>query len=753
MDKIDIRKIEEALAFTEAFRCFENEDIAIREAMCLKAQYPAILQGIQENDLYAGRSIYSYAGFKHSGLQGDFGYYCDKKQILKDIDDGLIPQSYHEKLYEMIDFWKGRTATDIFKALDNNDQPTGIKNALVDFGEVENEKTVGYAAFYIQRMAEINLDFEKLLKIGLPGMFEMVRNGREKAVSEKKDDKIFTGMELCLDLFADMCRYYSNMALEKAAYLDDGKRKYELVEMSSILLKIIDDKPGTLREATQLFWIYAILSGVDNFGRMDMYLGDFYANDLDSGRIDKTEATRLIQSLWRQIASIFPISGRVVIGGMGRPNEKNADRFALEAIEATRVVKEDSPQLSLRFYKGMNPEIYEKALDSISEGRTFPMLYNDDTNVPAVANAFNVSMEEAKQYIQSNCGEFSIDHKSISSPNSGFSYLKVLEVTLFNGIDLLTGKPMGIETGKFSSFQTFDEFWSAYRRQLEFLMKIAADKVDRIYKTIEKTSCHLFACMLFDDCIEKGTGLVQGARYKGTHIEAHSCISAADSITAIKQLVYEKKEINPKKLLEILRANFTGYEKERHMMLGIPKYGNDEADADNMAVAVYDLINKATNEQGKRLNLHFALATHISVDLYVYLGKFCGASADGRMAFKPTTNGNNPIPGNDRNAITSLLNSMVKLKPSNTGGQTHHLKFGKDLFKNYRDKLEALLNVYFDNGGSQLSIAVMDRGDLENAMKEPEKYADLMVRVGGFSARFVTLPRELQEDIMARTIY
>lgn len=757
MTGYDTKKLDAAIRFTEAFCKYEVEHIAICEAMCLRAQYPTILTDIQDRDLFAGRSEFGFVGFKYSYGEGEIGYFCDERLIQSELEKGNVPENYQKKIVEVIEFWRGRTTLDVLKSIDKYAFPPEVNNALMYPGEGKDWTKEIFIATYMPRMAEININFEKLLKLGIPCMQKLIEEHKEKADRENVDVKLYEAMKMCLDLLVDVCRYYACMARNTASAVNNLKRKQELMDMAEILEKITTDKPETFREAVQLFWLYGLLTFVDNFGRMDVYLGDFYARDIDAARITEEQALYMLQSLYGLINDMHPGSGRIIIGGMGRPDEENADRFALLAIEALRRIQWGSsmisPQLSLRFYKGMNPAIFARALDVIGEGFTYPMLYNDDVNVPAVASAFGVCMEDAQQYIMSNCGEFSLDHRSISSPNGSISYLKALEVTLFNGADPISGKPMGIKTGEFTGFKTFEELWEAYKKQVEFFITLIADRMAAIYQTTGKTSCHLFACMLFDDCIEKGKGLISGARYLGMDIETHGLMCVSDSLTAIKTLIFDKKVITHERLLEALKANFKGYERERRIMLEVPKFGNNDAEADNTALNLYNCINSITSEQSKRLNIDFCLASHISVNGYVQLGKFIGASADGRMSGRPVTNSGNPIPGNDRSGITALMNSMSKLEPLNAAGQVNHLKLSRNMFTKHRDKLEALLNSFFENGGCHLCIAVLDRGELENAMKEPEKYPNLMVRVGGFSARFVTLSREVQEDILARTLY
>ena len=211
--------------------------------------------------------------------------------------------------------------------------------------------------------------------------------------------------------------------------------------------------------------------------------------------------------------------------------------------------------------------------------------------------------------------------------------------------------------------------------------------------------------------------------------------------------------MTPEKMFQALTSDFEGCPKEKRLMLDAPKYGNDDYEADKMALELFTLVNSIIGVQAEKLGVDFSVTSHISVDAFVIAGLRVGATPDGRNAGKPTSNSTNPIPGNDRNGITALLNSMSRIKPGNSGGQVNHLKLSRDMFGKNRKHLDALLNTFFENGGGHMCIQALNRADLENAFREPEKYPNLMVRVGGYSARFVSLSKELQEDILARMQY
>ncbi len=443
----------------------------------------------------------------------------------------------------------------------------------------------------------------------------------------------------------------------------------------------------------------------------------------------------------------------MIIGGKGRTNEANADRFALLAMEATRLVIETEPQLTLRFYKGQNPALMAKALDVISEGRTFPMIYNDDINIPAVANSFGVNEAEATNYLPYGCGEYCLDHRGFGSPNCGFSMLKALEATLNNGIDPLTGQELGLGFGEFSSFETFDDLFTAYKKQIEHHLFHLAQRQALEYKAEHDSAAFLYVSMLYDDCIEKGRSLVnRGPVYTGGIVETFGMVNTADSLAAIKKLIYEDKVMTPEKMLATLNADFEGCEAEHRLMMSVPKYGNDEDYVDEIMQAVSHHVATACQGLGDRVDLDYFLVVNINNFANVAFGNVTAASADGRREGSPYANGNTPTAGNDTKGVTAFLNSIVKPDPSVHAGYVHNMKFSEQMFSQERPKLEALLNTYFAKGGTQAMITVVSRGDLENAMAEPEKYRNLIVRVGGFSARFVELNREVQIDIINRTL-
>ncbi len=737
--------------FTETYQQHIQDHPAIREACCLRVQYEYLFDPIRPGDLFAGRTHYLPIGFGLEDAAGGPVYYCYDSHILPDL--GILPPQERQPILEMIEFWK--TEATIAGKLIHRLPPATLK------------ATSNRIAEMMGRLSGTLLDYEKLTRIGLPGLQAEILAARK----QNGDLPLYTGMEMALDLLKEVINSYSGQARALATAAKDELEEQDYLEMATVLDAVAVRPPKTLREAVQLTWLYTMISGTVNYGRMDVYLGGFYIADVDSGRLREAGALRLMQSLWQLIADRKTVfNGRVFIGGRGRPDEASADRFALLALEATRTVIEIEPQLTLRFYQGMNPVLMAKALDMLGEGRTFPMLFNDDVNIPAVEKGFGVPAVYAEQYLPYGCGEYCLDHLSFGSPNCSLNLLKVLEVVLHHGRDLLTGEQIGLDPADVSLrggrslpneaisldalFPSFDDLFSAYKRQVEYSVGALADRHKFEYQVEDESAAFLFASMLYDDCISRGKSLVGGGvRFRGGIIETYGMVNAADSLTAIKSLVYERKVMTLQQMVTALDADFAGFDREYRLMRLVPKYGNDEPAADGMLCALSDHIAKHTHAQAKRVGLDYFMIVNINNHMNVGLGAQTGASAEGRRSRAPLANGNTPTAGNDTQGVTAFMNSVVKPDVNLHAGYTQNMKFSKFTFRNERTKVEALLNTYFANGGAQAMITVVGRGEMEAALLEPEKYRNMIVRIGGFSAQFVELNPEIQRDLIARTLY
>ena len=753
MQKIDDFSME--LNFTEAYRNNINEHIAIREAKCHAAQFPAVLTEIQDNDRLAGRTFWGWVGFSPHNAPGGaaYGYFCHEQKIIEAIERGNIPIEQRDGVHEMLHFWKSETSkAKVEAAFTEKMLPVLFRDEIVSLPY--NFKPL--IANPIYRMAGVFVDYEKLLRLGIPGLKAEITEYKEKSKASGGDYKLYEGMLMALDVYMDSCHHYEKQAIEKATACTDPKRKKELLQLAKVLKNNAAYKPESFYEALQLSWLYTLICGSLELGRVDVYLGDFYVNDIDNGIITEEEALSLMHSYWRLINDLFrDVDGRVIIGGRGRKNEENADRFALLVLETMRTYgRAILPQTTLRFYDGMNPELMEKSITLIGDGHTFPLLYNDDVLVPGVAAAHDVPLEDAEQYMPLGCGEIVIDHMGFGTPSGSLNVLKALDVTLRNGVDHITGKQLGLQTGHLKDFKSYEEFFEAFKKQLAFFIEILADHEDLEYVESGKQAPYLYLSMLYDDCIGRGKAIFDGGiRYLGGSLESFGSVNTADSLTAIKKMVFDDKLISPERMIEALDHNFVGFAKEHKLMKDCPKYGNDDAYADDIMVDLHNFMCNNIRDQRERTNLDWYLNVLINNKQNTILGRWVGATPDGRKAGREMANANTPAGGNDKKGITALVNSLVKPSHKIHAGTVQNMRFGRDFFTNSRPQFEVILDTYFKKGGAQAMITVINRGDMENALMEPEKHQDLFVRIGGFSARYIDLPRDVQLEILSRVTY
>jgi len=721
--------------FTRVHKACAGQPIASREAACLRVMYPLLCPAIEPADAFAGRTLvmeYRGVGFTPDitlyGQAHGMGYFYREDVFQKALSEAAGDAEETQAILDMMAYWEKENTTAHVKA--------AYTDRIREYLPSDSFAGDVGAGFPLYRMTGAFVNYELLVKEGLPGLKAMVARQEQNAFSKALLD--------VLDLMAEVSLHYARQAEEL------GKHK-----LAQALTNISQKAPRTLREAIQLSWLYSCLSGVMDYGRMDVYLGDFLVNDLDAGRIDKTEALEMIVGLWKlMVARKTVYHGRVIIGGLGRPNERNADEFALLAMEASRIVKHIEPQLTLRLHPDQDPRLYEKALEVIATGATYPMLYNDEVNVPSVMTAFDISEADAQQYMPFGCGEYIIDHKSFGSPNGVINMLKALEVTLFDGVELIKGQKMGLSEGGLLAFDTFEELYAAYKRQIAHYIEVLAEVQKIILVETGNQAPFLMMSLLYDDCIERAKGMLEGGlEWLGANLESYGNTNAIDSLQAIREVVYEKQLVSRETLLNALRHDFEGYEDVRKLLIGAQKYGNNLQEVDALSVDLHDFEARHIRDQATRVGLSSHLMVVINNSANTYLGRWTGASTDGRKAREFMANANNPVGGRDNRGVTAMLLTLAKFPNAHHAGTVQNLKLSSSLFEEQPQKVKALIDTYFKMGGSQLMITVLSRGDLEDAIKNPDKHRNLLVRVGGFSAFFVTLEDDVQQEVLSRTLH
>ena len=753
------------LNFTRTHRESSEVDPAVREARCLRAMFPDALSPIESaRDLLAGRFIatpgvdkvlYEWDARQHNipavgflpltpGSGASAGYYCHETVLRKKIADLQPDAATREELESVIDYWKIHGLPEICR----REYPEAMQEAL-PYDSIAGKEAAN-PAHPLVRMTGPMYDNGKLVRLGLPGL----RDAVAKAAAKYPDTPaLFEGMTEVLDLVADVCRFYAKQAREFAANPDNWQQAETMEELAQVLENIAHKPPASFYEATQLVFLYGVVSGAYSWGRLDDALGGWLSHDLDKGVLTEDTALDLLCSFWTIMNDNgAPYDNRVIIGGRGRRDEASADRFARLAIEATRRTRLPLPQLSLRFHKDQNPALYELALTAIGEGCTFPILYNDDVNVPSVAHAMKVPTVDAEQYVPYGCGEYVLYRKSFGTPSGIFNHTKVLECLIRNGEERLTNRICGPQLGQLRDYRSFDDLFAAYEKALDYWIALMAEQQKLEYEIVGRECRYLLWSILYDNCLEQGKAMFGGGlAHLGGTLESYGQINAADSLLAIKKAVFDEQWCTAEALIQALDQNFEGSEALREKLLSVPKYGNNDPEADAMAVRIHEATCLKTRAQAARVGLDSYLIVIINNQANTVLGGHTLASADGRLAFDSLANANNAAPGMDRSGLTANLLSLTKLRPDIHAGAVQNLKLSPEWFGRQIEKLKALFTVYFEKG-AQLMVTVVNAGDLERAMAEPENYPNLMVRVGGFSARFVELPPAVQREVLRRTL-
>lgn len=751
-----------AVKMTNTYRQYRHASPQLREAMCMKALYPEGLMDLRETDLYAGRAdVDGDSSFVRLPVvfnpkkESQGGYYCSLN-TLKEYKT-LYPERV-EEIDDLIEFWK-KEAT--FVKI-REEAPPAIHDYLMPYmieldedhymrkGNPKKPLGTGFiSGGFDTRMAGVMPDFSIVLKSGIPGLLKKIDH--YEAINGA--NAFYEAARLSLEMVLDTLEHYRAQA-EALIATAAPENVENLKTIAQILENLKHRAPHTLREAIQLVVIFCALIFVDEFGRIDMYLGDFLAHDLDTGILTEEEAINLILGFWRYInETCGAYDTRVIIGGMGRHNEANADRFALLAMEATRRYHEIKPVLTLRLYQDQNPALYEKALDVIAEGCIYPTLYNDDVIVPGAVKSMDLPLEDAVDYAPLGCGEFILAQgKSVGSPNSTFRMLKALEAALHGGRDGVSGNLIGVPTPEAEELDTFEKLYDAFLKQLDARLAIDAEYHAWNRKITARECGFVLMSLLMRDCIENGADIMHGGiRYFGSNLEGFGLTNTINSFAVIKKLVYEEKKYTLKELVHILDVNFEGYEEDRKLFLSIDKFGNDKAWVDDMKLPIEAFLNERANYYAKRNGLHYCTVASVNPG-GITIGPSTAASADGRKCGEPFALANSPMPGTDVSGLTAMLLSTAKADPRN-GGYVTNMHLSRETITQQREKVSDLFKTYFRIGGQQLNINCFSKNDLKNAIKEPEKYRHVIVRISGYSARFVDLDPITQNHLLNRTIY
>lgn len=711
----------------------------MREVECLKVLYPKLLRKIEPDDLIAGRLDFLPIGFGTVTSVGGVGHYCVFKK-LRAFRDQLLDEADRLRVDRLYAYWLDHDLKTQFNREVLTDDTLGM---FID---------CDYPMIATARLSGMMLDYPKLLEKGIGGL----RSELQQQLAAQPGNPFCQAGLGCLDLFVDCASHLQQDALRQMVTAD-AQRSQELERIRRGLEHIKENKPATFHEAMQLCWLFALLAGVINYGRLDDYLGPYLAADLDAGRLTEAEAYRYLEALWRMIENRrTTVNGRIIVGGKGRKHPAEADLFLHIAMRVAKNNRYVEPQFTLRFDKDTSDAVWDEALDALGAGATYPTLYNDEVNVPAVAYGMRLDEETAAQYVPFGCTEFVIQGQSTGTPNICINLLKLLTIYMNEGIDPMDGKRKSgpVACRKLEAYSTFEAFYEGYKQLLDYYLDLAVRAQYHSYEVMNREVGFLFTSLLTDDCIARGKALLDGGvRYLGGTNETYGNINTSDSLWAIRDLVFQRKKYTLRQLGDALLANFAGYEMLRKDCLAADKYGNDLDTADGMANDLYEFVAKGVRDRGIAIGMQYFLIVISNNQLNTEWGNRTGASPDGRLAGMYMNPANNPQGGANRSGPTAMLNSLARFDAKYHAGSVQNIKFSPAMFNENRAVIKSLFQTYFAKGGCHLMVTVVDKGVLEDAVAHPEKYPDLIVRVSGFSAVFVDLSPNIQQELLSRVLY
>jgi formate C-acetyltransferase len=756
--------IEQAKIITRIYQENDNLPVKIKRAKALAASLSEMQISIDPEELIVGNRTYdSRAGvvFPEAGI----------KWLAKEIDnlpdrpqDPFLVRNEDAVYFKTIiqPYWCGKTMED---------------DIHISFGEEISE---------LEKVVKINQKdhaqghicpkVEDWLKFGPTGLLKKTNEILELASDEHK--VFYKSVSTTLEAASKFIYRYGKLASDMAKNQDNDSLRLNLEEIADVCKKLVENPPETFREALQSVWfLFVILhmeSNASSFspGRMDQYLFPFYKKDIESGRIDNIKALELLDALFIKFNQIvymrnadsakyfagFPIGFNVTIGGQKKNGDDATNELSYLILKTQDHIRLPQPNLTARLHKNSSDEFISECSRVIGLGNGMPQIVNDESIIPAL-DSIGITHEDSLDYVLVGCVELSTQGNYLGwSDAAMFNLVKVLELTLNDGICMISGKQTGLKTGSLDKYTDYSSFENAFRKQIDFFTKkmiLACEAVERSHQL------HLpspFLSAVVDDCLANGTDVTAGgAKYNMSGIQLIQVANIADSLAVLKKLVFEDKVINKETMLDALRNDFAGNETLRRQCINsVPKYGNDVKWVDELGAkwVTYFAGRIKQHRNFRRGVYHMGLYT---VSAHVPMGQNVGATPDGRLSQTPLADGGmSPMYGRDKLGPTAVLNSVSRI-PSHlaTNGTLLNMKFLPSFFNNDsdREKFSSLLKAFICLPINHVQFNVVTTQELKNAKADPESYRGLTIRVAGYTAYFTELAEDLQDEIIKRTTH
>ena len=804
-----------AKLLTESYKATENEPIITRRAKAFAHILRHIPIIIRDDELIVGsstlapRGCQTYPEFSYQWLEDEL----DTVET-RSADPFYIAEETKEELREVHKYWKGKTTSELALSYMAPEAVRAIEHNIFTPGN-----------YFYNGVGHVTVKYEEVLAVGYEGIIKKA----EQELSEcnvgdgdyAERSHFLQAVILSCQAVIEYARRYSALAQEMAERCTDAARKEELLRIAENCSRVPAKGAQNFYEACQSFWFVQQLIQLESSGhsispgRFDQYMYPYYKKDMENGNISREFAQELMDCIWVKLNDLnkcrdavsaegfagYSLFQNLIAGGQNKEGEDVTNDLSFMCIQASMHVRLPQPSLSVRVWNGSPHEFLIKAAELTRTGIGLPAYYNDEVIIPSLQNR-GLSLEDAREYNIIGCVEPQKAGKTEGWHDAAFfNMCRPLELVFANGED--KGEMVGVPTGEVTEMSSFEEFYNAYKKQMEYCISLLVN-ADNAIDVAHAKRCPLpFLSCMVDDCLKRGKSVQEGgAVYNFTGPQGFGIANMADSLFAVRKLVYEEKKVTMEEMKEALAWNFgkgldqqlvsdtaeavlrkmkdagqkidentvssilkavmnaqpgeekmKRYEEIHNMIEEVPKFGNDIPEVDYFARDVaYTYTKPLQNYKNPRGGQFQAGLYPVSAN--VPLGGQTGATPDGRYAHTPVADGVSPSAGKDVNGPTAAATSVSRLDHFIvSNGTLFNQKFHPSALSGREglEKFVALIRSYFDQKGMHMQFNVVDRDTLLDAQKYPEKYKHLVVRVAGYSALFTTLSRSLQDDIIRRT--
>lgn len=815
-EKLPVIESARAVLITESYAQTEGEPIITRRAKAFEHILKNLPIIIRENELIVGsttiapRGCQTYPEFSYEWLEAEF----DTVET-RSADPFYISEETKKQLKEANRYWKGKTTSELATSYMAPEAIKAIEHNIFTPGN-----------YFYNGVGHVTVQYEKVLEIGYEGIIALVQKELDKChVGDgdyAKKSHFYEAVIRSCEAAITYANRYASLAKEEAEKCNDPVRKDELLQIAKNCANVPAKGATSFYEACQSFWFVQQLLQIESSGhsispgRFDQYMYPYYKADLEAGKITREFAQELMDCIWvklndlnkcRDAASAEGFAGyslfqNLIAGGQDKYGNDVTNDLSFMCIEASMHVMLPQPSLSVRVWNKTPHEFMIKAAELTRTGIGLPAYYNDEVIIPTLLNR-GLTLEDAREYNIIGCVEPQKAGKTDGWHDAAFfNMCRPLELVFSNGFD--KGELVGIQTGDVTKMTSYEQFFEAYKKQMEYCIGLLVN-ADNAIDVAHAERCPLpFLSCMVDDCIKRGKTVQEGgAVYNFTGPQGFGIANMADSMYAVKQLVFDNKKITMEELKKALETNYgrsvntevaqkvvvevvkemkvqgkevsteeisnilkmvmehlgitqeekQRYEEIRQMIDEVPKFGNDIIEVDEFAREVaYTYTRPMETFKNPRGGMYQAGLYPVSAN--VPLGAQTGATPDGRLAYTPVADGVSPSAGKDVNGPTAAANSVARLDHFiASNGTLFNQKFHPSALSGREglEKFTALIRAYFDQKGMHMQFNVVSKDTLLDAQKNPDKYKHLVVRVAGYSALFTTLSKSLQDDIINRT--